>query len=102
MAKPKHARTPTVAAHFRELPGTQVGFWVVEGCPFCGADHFHAAGTRLTNPLERLGYTTSPCGNEYMLVRPQEHRNKKGKKANRRRADQRDLTGADDWFNDEE
>lgn len=84
MAKPKVLAPPTVAAQFRELPGTQVGFWVVETCPHCGAPHFHAAGARLADPMERLGLTTAPCGKEYILVRPQDKRKKKSKKAARR------------------
>lgn len=110
MAKPKTARVPTVPAQFRELPNTQVGFWVVEHCPFCAATHFHAAGARLADPMERLGLTQAPCKNgEYILVRPQENRKKKSKKASRRSRwddllwedDEQDLK-ADDWFDEDE
>ena len=44
------------------MPGTRVLFWAVGECPFCGAKHYHAAGTERDDPGERLGEVQSGCG----------------------------------------
>lgn len=75
-------------AQYRELPSTQVGFWVVERCPFCGKTHFHPAGRE---PLTRLGLQPSPCGHEYLLQR--QEKRKKSKKARRRNWEDWDVEG---------
>jgi hypothetical protein len=73
------------------MPGTKVLFWAVGECPYCGARHYHPAGTERDDPGERLGEVQAPCGNGmYILALPPRPLKKKGKKAKRREA-------WDDW-----
>lgn len=67
------------------MPGTRVLFWAVGECPFCGAKHYHAAGTERDDPGERLGEVQSGCGvGAYILALPPRSLRKKGKKGKRR------------------
>ncbi|TSA84672.1 hypothetical protein FNU79_10590 [Deinococcus detaillensis] len=87
MAKPKAPRVPDVAVAFRELPGTSVGFWVVSACPFCGAQHFHAAGAGKSDPFEKLGEVEARCGQgRYVIGLPPKPKRKKERRAENKRA----------------
>ncbi len=67
------------------MPGTKVLFWAVGECPFCGARHYHPAGTERDDPGERLGEAQAPCGNgAYILALQPRPLRKKGKKGKRR------------------
>ncbi len=67
------------------MPGTKVLFWAVGECPFCGAKHYHAAGTERDDPGERLGEVLAGCGGgAYILALPPRPLRKKGKKGKRR------------------
>ena len=67
------------------MPGTKVLFWGVGECPYCGARHYHPAGTERDDPGERLGEAQAPCGNgSYILALQPRPPRKKGKKAKRR------------------
>ncbi len=71
----------------REMPGTRVAFWVVGSCPWCGAQHFHPAGTSRDDPSERLGEVPAPCDPQrrYVLSLPPRPQSKGGKRAQKRR-----------------
>lgn len=71
----------------RDLPGTQIMFWVVDACPYCGERHVHPAGNlRTADPGERLGEQTAPCdpGRSYDLLLPPRPKKKTGKTERRR------------------
>ena len=83
---------PMAWVSLREMPGTRVAFWAVQECPFCGAQHFHLAGARGSEPEERLGETRAPCQSAtgqadriYTLSLPPRVQTKGGKRAQQRR-----------------
>lgn len=86
----KDRHTPqTATVHLRDMPGTQVMFWEVEQCPYCGERHLHLAGNlRSADPGDTLGEQPAPCtpGRTYELTLPPRPRSKKKNKAERRAA----------------
>jgi len=79
------APTPETYVELLNMPGTKVLFWAVGECPYCGARHYHPAGTERDDPGERLGEVQAPCGlGAYILALPPRPLRKKSKKARRR------------------
>jgi len=71
----------------RDLPGTQIMFWVVDACPYCGGRHVHPAGNlRTADPGERLGEQTASCdpARSYELQLAPRPKKKAGKQQRRR------------------
>lgn len=78
----------------RDMPGTQVMFWVVQECPYCAGQHLHLAGNlRSADPGDTLGEQVAACDPErvYELMLPPRQKKKKGKRS--RRSDWED----EDW-----
>ncbi len=81
----------------RDMPGTQVMFWVVDDCPYCGERHLHLAGNlRSADPSDTLGQQPAVCDPErtYELTLPPRPRKKKTKAE--RRAGKR-SEAEDEW-----
>ncbi|PNY80440.1 hypothetical protein [Deinococcus koreensis] len=84
----KDRQGPRIAfVTLRDMPGTQVMFWVVDECPYCGERHAHLAGNlRDADPGETLGEHPAPCRPErsYELTLPPRPKRKVGKEERRR------------------
>lgn len=87
MAKKDRHGPRTAFVTLRDMPGTQVMFWMVEPCPYCGERHLHLAGHLRADPGESLGEHPAPCQPDrtYELTLEPRPKKKKGARGRGRR-----------------